>query len=118
VLTAFHYGSYLAWRLPSYSASIDGRTIFPDSAARPEAYHIAVAGAPPLGPWRSADLAIVPLKFPVAGVLDTARGWRRVAAVDSSARVPLALGLWVRDAWWARAAARGEARTEEHDVAR
>ena len=30
VLTSFDYGNALLWRLPRYSMSIDGRTIFPD----------------------------------------------------------------------------------------
>lgn len=103
VITEFHFGSYLTWRLPAYSMSIDGRTIFPDSAASPDAYRIANDGPPPLGPWQSADLAIVPLHSPLAGVLDTARGWDRVDSVATGPLVPLATGLWVRRSWLDRA---------------
>lgn len=99
VLTNFDYGSYLTWRLPRYSMSMDGRTIFPDSAALPEAYRFADQGAIPLGPWRTADLAIVPLRVPVAAVLDTATGWVRLDAVPAGPRVPLAAGLWARKQW-------------------
>jgi len=99
VLTIFDYGSYLTWRLPSYSMSVDGRTIFPDSAAMPDAYRQAYGGNIPLGPWRYADLAIVPLKVPVAAVLDTAAGWVRVDSVPASRRVTLASGLWARKEW-------------------
>ena len=33
MFTEFNWGSELTWRLPGYSMSIDGRTIFPDSVA-------------------------------------------------------------------------------------
>ena len=100
VLTGFDYGSYLTWRLPAYSMSIDGRGIFPDSAAAPDAYRTAEAGPLPLGPWESADLAIVPLHFPVAALLDTASEWVRVDSVPKGPRVGLAVGLWVRRSWF------------------
>lgn len=99
VLTNFDYGSYLTWRLHAYSMSIDGRTIFPDSVAAPEAYRFADQGAVPLGPWRSSDLAIVPLRVPVAAVLDTATGWVRLDSVPAGPGVPLASGLWAREDW-------------------
>lgn len=96
VLTVFDLGSYLTWRAPGLSASIDGRTIFPDSAALPD---VAVPAQRdrPLGPWRSADAAIVPLEYPVAAVLDTARGWRRIAKSGGSSSPFGAVGLWYRD---------------------
>ena len=50
VLTTFFYGSYLTWRLPEYSMSIDGRTFFPDSAAAPDAFRVADNGPFPFGP--------------------------------------------------------------------
>lgn len=99
VLTNFDYGSYLTWRLPAYSMSIDGRTIFPDSVARADAYRFADQGAIPLGPWRGADLAIVPLRVPVAAVLDTAAGWIRLDSVPAGRGVPLTSGLWAREDW-------------------
>lgn len=99
MLTNFDYGSYLTWRLPGYSMSMDGRTIFPDSAAAPEAYRFADQGPIPLGPWRSADLAIVPLRVPVAAILDTASGWVRLETVPGGRRAPLAAGLWARRDW-------------------
>jgi len=104
LLTNFDYGSYLTWRLPAYSMSIDGRTIFPDSVAAPEAYRFADQGAIPLGPWREADLAIVPLRVPVAAVLDTAAGWIRLDSVPAGPGVPLAAGLWAREDWLRAAA--------------
>jgi len=99
MLTNFDYGSYLTWRLPLYSMSLDGRTIFPDSAAMPDAYRQADGGPIPLGPWRYADLAIIPLKVPVAAVLDTATGWVRVDSVPAGHGVALASGLWARESW-------------------
>jgi len=96
ILTSFDYGSYLTWRLPAYSMSIDGRTIFPDSVAAQDAYRVGGERPFALGPWQSADIAIVPLSYPVASVLDTASGWVRVDSVPQGPRVPVATGLWTR----------------------
>lgn len=100
LFTTFNYGSYLTWRLPAYSASIDSRTIFPDSVAAPEAYVINAFGGRELGPWRSADVAIVPLHYSVAALLDSAAGWERLALPDSGRARRSQLGLWARRAWW------------------
>ena len=102
-LTTFTYGSYLEWRLPSLSESIDGRTIFPDSAALPDAF--AEHGVAHHGPWRSADLAIVPMTYPVTSLLDKDSAWIRVGVAEAApwaATAPRA-GLWVRRAWWQHA---------------
>ena len=99
VLTVFNYGSYLTWRLPAYSMSVDGRSIFPDSAAASDAYRVATDGPFPLGPWRSADVAILPLSYPVAAVLDTAVDWKRVASAPASTLSKSGSGLWVRRSW-------------------
>ncbi|MFL5574575.1 MAG: hypothetical protein ACJ79S_01170 [Gemmatimonadaceae bacterium] len=99
--TVHSYGSYLIWRLPALSPSIDGRTIFADSIARAESYRGAWDARPATyGPWAAADVAIVPAHFAAAAVLDSARGWRHAATVEWSG---VRAGLWVRDAWWARA---------------
>jgi hypothetical protein len=103
LLTTFNFGSYARWRLPRLSESIDGRTIFPDSAAAAEAYFLPVRRNLPLPPWRSADLAIVPLSYPVASVLDTASAWRRVATVADQNGPASIIGLWVNRDWWSRA---------------
>jgi hypothetical protein len=109
ILTTFNYGSYLLWRLPSYSMSIDSRGIFPDSVLEPESFRSPISGARPLGPWRSADIVIVPRSYQLASVLDTATGWKHVADApnhDSTAQKPgapvtppLSPGLWVRESW-------------------
>jgi hypothetical protein len=103
LLTTFNFGSYARWRLPRLSESIDGRTIFPDSAAAAEAYFLPVRRSLPLPPWRSADLAIVPVSYPVAGVLDTATAWQRVATTADRNGPAVIIGLWVNRDWWARA---------------
>jgi len=108
VLTVFDLGSYLTWRAPALSASIDGRTIFPDSAALPDAPLSPTAPERPIGPWRSADAAIVPLRYPVAKVLDTARGWRRLATTRVQSSPFGTVGLWLKDS--ARASAPGASR--------
>jgi hypothetical protein len=102
LLTTFNFGSYARWRLPRLSESIDGRTIFPDSAAAAEGYFLPVRRNVSLPPWRSADVAIVPLGYPVAGVLDTAQAWRRVAIVADRNGPASIIGLWVNRAWWSR----------------
>ncbi len=102
VLTGFAYGSQLTWRLPRFSMSIDSRNIFPDSVARSETYVDASSGNAPLPPWRSAELAVLPLRAPVAQVLDTAAGWRRVAVSHTGEG---SAALWVTAAWWARTGA-------------
>ncbi|MEJ7810142.1 MAG: hypothetical protein WKG32_06945 [Gemmatimonadaceae bacterium] len=103
IFTVFKLGTYLTWRSPTYSSSIDGRNIFPDSVAQAEAYMLPPKRPLVLGPWKSADLAIATLDYPVAAALDTATGWRRAATGDARAGdASAAVGLWVRDRWWAR----------------
>ena len=110
IFTAHGFGSYIIWRLPEYSPSIDGRTIFADSVARPETFRGAWDRGPLYGPWATADLAILPRSFSVTSVLDTAAGWRRVAMVN---RAEGSTGLWVAERWWARA---GRAPLPRHAV--
>jgi hypothetical protein len=98
VLTVFDLGSYLTWRVPDLSASIDGRTIFPDSAALPDVPLSSTKAERPLGPWRSADAALLPMNFPVAGVLDTARGWQRLATNDLPSSPFGPIGIWINRA--------------------
>lgn len=100
LFTTFNYGSYLTWRLPMYSASIDSRTIFPDSVAAPEAYAVEALAHRDLGPWRSADVAIAPLNYAVAAALDSAPDWERLAQPESGRPSRRRLGLWARRAWW------------------
>jgi hypothetical protein len=97
--TAFPLGTYLTWRHPALSYSIDTRNIFPDSVAVAEGYVLASRTHVPLGPWRSADLAIVPLDYAVSAVLDSADGWRPAVVTEGSQHVPAA-GLWVTSRWW------------------
>jgi hypothetical protein len=103
LLTTYNFGGYARWRMPYLSESIDGRTIFPDSVGVPETYFLPVRRTLPLPPWRSAELAIVPVSYPVAGVLDTATGWRRVAMTADRNGPPRMIGLWVTERWWTRA---------------
>ena len=99
MMTSFANGSYLTWRLPGFSASIDSRGVFPDSVAAAEAVVLASDRDVPLGPWRSSDVAILPLRYRSAAVLDTASGWRRIAAAPGSPATVDSSGLWVREAW-------------------
>lgn len=107
IMTSFAFGSYLTWRLPGYSTSIDSRGLQPDSVTAAEAVVSAAAQGYPLGPWQSADLAILPLHFRVAAVIDTAAGWRRMVAVQGDPNTSDSTALWVRSVWWARNARSG-----------
>jgi hypothetical protein len=102
LMTSFTFGSYLTWRLPGYSASIDSRGTFPDSVSAAEAVVGAADRDVPLGPWRSADVAILPVRFRAAAALDTAAGWRRMATAPGDLVARDSAALWVSDAWWSR----------------
>lgn len=102
VYTWFNYGSYLAWRLPGYSASIDGRTIFPDSVAKSEMLTSGLLPHPEYRTWSSADLAIVPLYFGVAATLDSAKQWALAASLRRPENPADSVGLWVKRSWWER----------------
>ncbi len=101
VVTTFQYGSALMWRLPAYSMSIDGRTIFPDSAALMDAYVVGHASARLPTPTGSADAAVVPLGSRIDTQLATEAGWRRLAVWRPGAREAEgdSAALWVRDRW-------------------
>jgi hypothetical protein len=102
IMTSFAFGSYLTWRLPGYSASIDSRGLQPDSVTAAEAVVSAAARDYPVGPWRSADLAILPVRYRAAAVLDSASGWQRILTVPGQPTVADSAALWVKLDWWQR----------------
>jgi hypothetical protein len=102
IMTSFAFGSYLTWRLPGYSASIDSRGLQPDSVTAAEAVVSAAARDYPVGPWRSADLAILPARYRAAAVLDSAPGWRRLLTVPGQPTALDSAALWVKLDWWQR----------------
>jgi hypothetical protein len=102
IMTSFAFGSYLTWRLSHYSTSIDSRGLQPDSVTAAEAVVSAAAQGYPLGPWQSADLAILPVQFRAAAALDTAVNWRRMVAVQGDPTDSDSTALWVRADWWKR----------------
>jgi hypothetical protein len=110
IMTSFAFGSYLTWRLPGYSTSIDSRGLQPDSVTAAEAVVSATAQGFPLGPLQSADLAILPTQFRAAAVLDTATSWRRLVTVRGERVSTDSAALWVRREWWSHHAAPGRAR--------
>jgi hypothetical protein len=105
LVTTFNLGGYIPWRLPQLSESVDGRTFFPDSVAKAETYFPPNRATISVQPWRTADIAIVPRNFPVAAILDTARGWRKVALTSQLDGPATMIGLWVNEAWWSRSGA-------------
>jgi hypothetical protein len=110
LLTTFEYGSYLRWRLPSLSESIDSRNVFPDSVVLSGP---AASEPPRLGPWRAADVAIFPVGLPLAATLDSSPDWTRVMVAPPPPWAPEAprAGLWIRRAWMTKATHSGEAGT-------
>ncbi len=99
VFTVFNYGSALTWRLASYSMSIDGRTIFPDSVAKAEVYNRPLTERVSYGPWRSADLAILPIGGAIDDVIRSAQQWHQIGIVDLE---DSGVALWVTEPWWSR----------------
>ena len=101
LLTSANYGSYLKWRIPQLSESIDSRGIFPDSVALPDVP--STSADRPLGPWGASDIAVVPENYPVAGILDRDAAWKRIGIAVRAPWAPSAprAGLWARRAWLA-----------------
>jgi hypothetical protein len=99
VLTTTSYGSYLKWRVPALSESIDTRSVFPDSVALPDVP--STAADRPVGPWQAADLAVVPVSYPVAAILDRNADWQRIGVAVPAPWAPTAprAGLWARRNW-------------------
>jgi hypothetical protein len=102
IFTTFDYGSYLTWRLPRYSSSADSRGTFPPAMSASHLFRRGFDPEAPLGPWRDADLALVPMRSRFATALDTASGWKLAAVARAGSPWPDTAGLWVRQAWWAR----------------
>ena len=98
--TVFPFGTYFNWRYPTLSYSIDTRNIFPDSVAAAEGYILASHDQAQAGPWRSADLAIVPFRYVVSAALDSATGWRRALVVAPPHAGGDSAGVWVTERWW------------------
>lgn len=105
VLTSFDYGNALTWRLPRYSMSIDGRTIFPDSAAAAEGFLVGRA-MPDSLPWvgGSAEIAILPMSHAFNRRLSRSAEWIRLAdaRVHATAAASDSGVLWARRTWLAR----------------
>jgi hypothetical protein len=105
IFTAFDFGSYLTWRLPRYSVSIDGRTIFPDTIAREFAWSPAGRLSPHARTWRSADLAILPRSMAVNDALAVDGAWTQLALTgppDGRRGSAASAALWARWSWWVR----------------
>jgi len=100
IFTSFHYGSYLTWRLPRYSVSIDGRTIFPDSVAREFAYGLRGDRGAHALTWAHAELAVIPRWMAVNDALAASPAWVRLAGTGG--RSAHGATLWARAAWWRR----------------
>ncbi|QJR37763.1 hypothetical protein [Gemmatimonas groenlandica] len=96
--TVFDDGSYLAWRVPSVSWSVDGRTIFPDSVTRAEAGQQLRYGAVVYPPWRHGDVVLLPATHAVAAVIDADSSWQRIA-ITPGADAAAAVGVWARRKW-------------------
>ena len=106
----FAYGSYLVYRLPALSYSIDGRNIFPDSVAKAEVFQSARDGEMLTGPWRTAEIAFVPMGHLAARELRGDAAWQlvRVSMPVDTSDTPAE--LWVKRGWLERHGKSGEYR--------
>ncbi len=91
-VTTFDFGSYLAWRAPFVSWSIDGRTIFPDSVALPEARQEVRFGPPMLPPYHTADIVLLAPHHALLDLLTKDTTFAHVATPGDS----LSAQLWAR----------------------
>ncbi|AMW05825.1 hypothetical protein GEMMAAP_15515 [Gemmatimonas phototrophica] len=92
--TVFNYGSYLTWRVPTVSWSVDGRSIFPDSVAMAEVRQELRHGSLVEPPWRSSELALLPPGHATIGHIAADSGWERVAFSPDTAAS--GAELWIR----------------------
>lgn len=97
-MTNFDYGSYLAWRVPQVSWSIDGRTIFPDSVAAAEAMQELRHGEPRHQPWTHANVVVFSTGHATLGRIAADSAWMPLVRAEGEPRVPVE--LWVRTVWW------------------
>lgn len=91
--TAFDYGSYLTWRLPQFSWSIDGRSIFPDSVARADARQELRGGLPIMPPWRSGDVVLLASTHAVWHDVSQDTAWVQVPLPNRSGRPVVAMSV-------------------------
>ncbi len=101
IFTEFNYGSELNWRLPGYSPSIDGRTIFPDSDAVEFAYWPYGRARKHATTWQHADLALLDRSFWLAPILDSDANWVLLAQGRRTTHTGMG-ALWAKREWWRR----------------
>lgn len=101
IFTEFNYGSELNWRLPRYSPSIDGRTIFPDSDAVEFSFQQYGRRRQHATTWAYADLVLIDRSFWLAPVLDQQPGWVLLAQTHRTGRNTIG-ALWAKREWWQR----------------
>jgi hypothetical protein len=101
IFTEFNYGSELTWRLPGYSPSIDGRTIFPDTIALDFTFHGYGLQRRFASTWTRADLALLNRHFWLAPVLDADTAWLLLAQGRPAFGGNVG-ALWARKEWWRR----------------
>ena len=108
IFARFAEGSYLSWALSPARISVDTRTIFPDSVARPERAVMLSGDVSPLGPWRDAHLVILRADDPVLRVIHGDTAWASIAEVvalsGSPVRMRATWAVWARNDWLAASA--------------
>ena len=100
IFTEFNYGTELNWRLPGYSPSIDGRTIFPDSDAQEFAFMLYGARTRHATTWTHADLALLDRTTWLVPTIARDPAWVLLAESGPGWRAGAA--LWARKQWWQR----------------
>lgn len=104
VFARFAEGSYLSWALSPARISVDTRTIFPDSVARPERQVMLGGDVSNLGPWRDGQLVILRASDPAASAIEADASWESIGQVaplllPSSARMSVTWNAWARKDW-------------------
>lgn len=108
---SFNTGSYLAWAVPYVSWSIDGRTIFPDSVARPEARQELRLGAMLHPPLHDAQVVVLPVAHATNSLLAASQEWQRVVLPPADSAAAYAL-------WWRARGAEGGKEAASPSIAR
>lgn len=84
VFARFAAGSYLSWALSPALVSVDTRTIFPDSVARPERAVMLGGEVTAVGPWRDADLIVLHAEDPAVKAIADDSAWTLIARTSTA----------------------------------
>ena len=106
VFARFVEGSYLSWALSPARISVDTRTIFPDSVARPEREVLLGGHVSHVGPWRDAQVIILHGNDPAVPAIGRDSAWTFIAETTplepSRELAAVVWRTWARRDWLAK----------------